>query len=44
MFHRLTSELVIRSPWRPFRARHGDHSLIVEGRLPVFGGVQSIGL
>jgi ribosomal protein L11 methyltransferase len=33
MFHRLTSELVIRSPWRPFRARHGEHSLIVEGRL-----------
>jgi ribosomal protein L11 methyltransferase len=32
MFHRLTSELVIRSPWRPFRARHGERSLVLEGR------------
>jgi ribosomal protein L11 methyltransferase len=31
MFHRLTSELVIRSPWRPFRARHGERSLVLEG-------------
>ena len=31
MFHRLTSELVIRSPWRPFRARHGERSLVLGG-------------
>jgi ribosomal protein L11 methyltransferase len=31
MFHRLTPELVIRSPWRPFRPRHGEHSLILAG-------------
>jgi ribosomal protein L11 methyltransferase len=31
MFHRLTPELVIRSPWRPFRARHGEQSLVLEG-------------
>ena len=33
MFFRLTPELVIRSPWRPFRARHGQHSLVLEGGL-----------
>jgi ribosomal protein L11 methyltransferase len=31
MFHRLTPELVIRSPWRPFRPRHGEQSLVLEG-------------
>jgi ribosomal protein L11 methyltransferase len=31
MFHRLTPDLVIRSPWRPFRPRHGEHSLVLEG-------------
>ncbi|MFZ2089283.1 MAG: 50S ribosomal protein L11 methyltransferase [Desulfobaccales bacterium] len=31
MFHRLTPQLVIRSPWRPFLPRHGEHSLILEG-------------
>jgi ribosomal protein L11 methyltransferase len=31
LFHRLTPELVIRSPWRPFRARHGEQSLVLEG-------------
>lgn len=31
MFYRLTPELVIRSPWRPFRPRHGEHSLVLEG-------------
>ena len=31
MFHRLTPELVIRSPWRPFLPRHGERSLILEG-------------
>jgi len=31
MFHRLTPELVIRSPWRLFRPRHGEHSLVLEG-------------
>ncbi len=30
MFHRLTPELVIRSPWRPFRPRHGEQSLVLE--------------
>ena len=33
MFFRLTPELVIRSPWRPFRARHGEHSLVLETGL-----------
>jgi ribosomal protein L11 methyltransferase len=31
MFHRLTPELVIRSPWRLYRARHGEQSLVLEG-------------
>jgi len=31
MFHRLTPDLVIRSPWRPFRPRHGEQSLVLEG-------------
>jgi ribosomal protein L11 methyltransferase len=31
MFHRLTSEIVIRQPWRPFRPRQGEHSLLLEG-------------
>jgi ribosomal protein L11 methyltransferase len=31
MFHRLTPELVIRSPWRLFRPRHGEQSLVLEG-------------
>jgi ribosomal protein L11 methyltransferase len=35
MFHRLTPELVIRSPWRPFRPRHGEHSLVL-GSASVF--------
>jgi ribosomal protein L11 methyltransferase len=30
MFHRLTPELVIRSPWRPFRSRHGEQSLVLK--------------
>ena len=29
MFYRLTPELVIRSPWRPFRPRHGEQSLVL---------------
>jgi ribosomal protein L11 methyltransferase len=33
MFFRLTPELVIRSPWRLFRARHGEHSLVLETGL-----------
>jgi ribosomal protein L11 methyltransferase len=33
MFLRLTSELVIRSPWRPFRARHGESALVLEKGL-----------
>ena len=33
MFLRLTPELVNRSPWRPFRARHGEYSLVLEGGL-----------
>lgn len=33
MFLRLTSELVIRSPWRPFRPRHGEYTLVVETGL-----------
>lgn len=33
MFLRLTPELVIRSPWRPFRARHGEHTLVLETGL-----------
>ena len=33
MFLRLTPELVIRSPWRPFRPRHGEFSLVLEGGL-----------
>lgn len=32
MFYRLTPELVIRSPWRPFWPRHGEASLVLEGR------------
>ena len=31
MFHRLTSELVIRSPWRPFRPRPAEQSLVLAG-------------
>lgn len=31
MFHRLTPELVIRQPWPPFRPRHGERSLLLEG-------------
>jgi ribosomal protein L11 methyltransferase len=31
MFHRLTPDLVIRHPWSPFRPRHGERSLLVEG-------------
>jgi len=30
MFYRLTPDLVIRSPWRPFRRRHGEQSLVLE--------------
>ncbi|MGQ9688488.1 MAG: 50S ribosomal protein L11 methyltransferase [Desulfobaccales bacterium] len=30
MFHRLTPDLIIRHPWRPFRPRHGEQCLIVE--------------
>lgn len=33
MFLRLTPELVIRSPWRPFRPRHGEHTLVLETGL-----------
>jgi len=33
MFLRLTPELVIRSPWRPFWPRHGEDILILEGGL-----------
>jgi len=33
MFLRLTPELVIRSPWRPFRPRHGEHILVLETGL-----------
>ena len=32
MFYRLTPELVIRSPWRPFRPRHGEHCLVLRGK------------
>ena len=32
MFYRLTPELVIRSPWRPFRPRHGEHNLVLQGK------------
>ena len=31
MLHRLTSELVIRSPWRPFRPRPAEQSLVLAG-------------
>lgn len=33
MFLRLTSELVIRSPWRPFWPRHGEYTLVLETGL-----------
>ncbi len=31
MFHRLTPDLVIRSPWRPFRFRPAEQSLVLAG-------------
>jgi len=31
MFHRLTPELVIRSPWRLYRPRRGEQSLVLTG-------------
>jgi ribosomal protein L11 methyltransferase len=31
MFHRLTPELVIRSPWRLYRARRNEQSLVLTG-------------
>ncbi len=33
MFLRLSSDLVIRSPWRPFRPRHGESALVLETGL-----------
>ena len=32
MVHRLTPELVIRSPWRPFRPRHSEQCLVLSGK------------
>jgi ribosomal protein L11 methyltransferase len=31
MFHRLTPELIIRSPWRLYRPRRGEQSLVLTG-------------
>src|SRR3974390_3526156 len=31
MFYRLPPELVLRSPWGPFRPRPGEESLVLEG-------------